>query len=263
MVALNAIKLDSEEDIRHIKPKLRNCLFKEETQAVNLHKEYSQANCLLECSLSFAQQHLKDENNSSFCTPWFFPFLDTNYRMCDPWEKMRIFETIQNEVPQDQCLHCLPDCNRVIYQQSISTQLFRGCDEKNFGMTDFCNSQARAPQIWATQVLKQLNGSNLNMTIVNAMAKSSIRYLTPQSTNQFIFSELSRSYDAYEKDISVLSVFFSSPTVMQFSTKQSKNWLDFISAVGGNVGLFIGFNIVTLVELIWIGMKVLKLAVIK
>ena len=101
------------------------------------------------------------------------------------------------------------------------------------------------------------------MTIVNAMAKSSIRYITPQSTNQFIFSELSRSYDAYEKDISVLSVFFSSPTVMQFSTKQSKNWLDFISAVGGNVGLFIGFNIVTLVELIWIGMKVLKLAVIK
>ncbi len=59
-------------------------------------------------------------------------------------------------------------------------------------------------------------------------------------------------YDAYEQDIAILNVFFETPTVLEYTTKQSRTWLDMISAVGGNGGLFIGFSIVTILEIIWL-----------
>ncbi len=68
-----------------------------------------------------------------------------------------------------------------------------------------------------------------------------------------------RSYDAYEKDIAILNVFFDSPTSLLYSTKESRNWFDFISTVGGNGGLFIGFSLVTLIELLWLTLRLLKM----
>jgi hypothetical protein len=59
-------------------------------------------------------------------------------------------------------------------------------------------------------------------------------------------------YDAYENDIAILNVFFGTPIVLEYTTQHSKTWLDFISALGGNGGLFIGFSIVTLLEIIWL-----------
>jgi hypothetical protein len=57
---------------------------------MKLHKNYSQANCFLECSLFYAQESLvnkskisaSNETQVTACTPWYFPFLDGNYRMC-------------------------------------------------------------------------------------------------------------------------------------------------------------------------------------
>jgi hypothetical protein len=74
-----------------------------------------------------------------------------------------------------------------------------------------------------------------------------------------MFTKLRRDYDAYDEDISVLSVFFESPTAIQYSTKQSRTWVDFISAVGGNGGLFIGFTIVTILELLWLMIRLLTI----
>ena len=254
LVSLSAIKLEAEEDIRDIDPKKRNCYFSDETNTVKLHRRYSQNNCILECTLLYAQNHLQALKNFSSCTPWYFPFVDKGYRMCDPWEKVEIFEAIENEVPEDACLHCLPDCNRVIYQQTISTQEFRGCDEKNFGMTDLCSlmSLNPKPQIWATEVLGQLGN---DIPELKNIVTSSQRFVKPQNSENYLFDNLSRSYDAYKKDIAILNVFFSTPTALQYSTKQSKSWFDFISAVGGNGGLFIGFSIVTLLEIAWTAIR--------
>ena len=257
MVALTAIKIKSETSIKSIAPENRKCYFQDEKQKVRIHRNYSQVNCLFECSLRYAQDLLKANSSVSPCTPWVFPFLDENHRMCDPWEKTKIFAAIENEVPQNACKHCLPDCNRVIYQATISAQKFRVCDEKNFGMSDLCDLSAMGikPQIWGTQVFEQLSSASNNNKILQ-IVQSSQRMVKPENS---IFSNLSRSYDAYKKDIAVLNVFFSSPIGLEYTTKESKNWFDFISAVGGNGGLFIGFSIVTVLELGWLIMRVVKL----
>ena len=68
-----------------------------------------------------------------------------------------------------------------------------------------------------------------------------------------------QKYDAYKDDIAVVNVYFSSPSVMKFTTKINKTWIDFISGIGGNVGLFIGFSFVTIFELLWLLIRVIRL----
>jgi hypothetical protein len=102
------------------------------------------------------------------------------------------------------------------------------------------------PQIWANQVIDQLNNTNINLSYVH----SSTRRLSHGYFDD-IFTNISRDYDAYENDIAELSVVFERPTALLYTTKPSKTWIDFISAVGGNGGLFIGFSIVTILEIVW------------
>ena len=261
MIAMTAVKIKSEPSIRSIAPEKRKCYFQDEIYTVRIHQKYSQVNCLFECSLRYAQDHFKAKNSVTSCTPWVFPFLDKNHQMCDPWEKAKIFAAIENEVPQDACQYCLPDCNRVIYQTTISAQKFRVCDEKNFGMSELCslNALGLKPQIWGKQVLEQLSNPGNNISNLSSVVESSQRMTKPNLSQNNTFTSLQRSYDAYEKDIAVLNVFFASPTVIEYTTKESKSWFDFLSAVGGNGGLFIGFSIVTVLELGWLILNVGKL----
>ena len=76
---------------------------------------------------------------------------------------------------------------------------------------------------------------------------------------EFTFSNISRVYDAYKEDIAVVNVYFSTSTVMVYSTRINKTWIDFISGFGGNVGLFIGFSFVTIFELFWLFVRMVKL----
>jgi hypothetical protein len=64
------------------------------------------------------------------------------------------------------------------------------------------------------------------------------------------------TYDAYEKDIAILQIYFKSPTVMEFGTFPSQNWVGFFSAIGGLLGLCIGMSIVTIIELFWLCFRI-------
>ena len=253
LISLSAIKIDADESIRNIEPKNRNCFFPDETERIKFHRQYSQANCLLECSLLHAQNELKNVTSSlQSCTPWFFPSDDVQrYQFCSPFDIKKILEKIEYDIPPKVCEYCLPDCKQVIYQQSVTTAPFRKCTEKNFGMSPLCNvdpsTNLMKPQIWGNQVLKQLNNSNLNHSyILSSTRKVSASYYTD------IFTNIDREYDAFDNDIAELSVVFDRPTVLLYTTKPSRTWIDFISAVGGNGGLFIGFSIVTILEVVWL-----------
>ena len=163
--ALSAIKIDAEESIRKIVPEKRNCYFPDENKIMKLHKHYSQANCILECSLIYAQAQMKNSSSrSNVCTPWFFPLEEVDgYESCTPWEIKSILDGMERGIPPEACERCLPDCKQVIYQQSMTTSPFRKCNEKNFGMTMSCDLDSTVeswkPQIWATQVRRCTQGS--------------------------------------------------------------------------------------------------------
>jgi hypothetical protein len=163
---------------------------------------------------------------------------------------------MQRGTPSEQCQDCLPDCTYTSYQSSISTQSFRKCTEKNFGLSNFCNVdlnvQLPTPQIWADQVLKQYWYENQSKHGFLSNVVSNTRYLTSSVSMQNIFTEIDQSYDAYDKDIAILSVYFEKPTLLQFGTQASQTWIQYLSNVGGLLGLCIGLSIVTIVEIFWL-----------
>lgn len=75
-----------DDGLRSIIPEKRNCLFPDEAHDMKLHKNYSQSNCLLECSLKYAQDAQSNSTGLKACTPWYFPFIDGEQKICDPWE---------------------------------------------------------------------------------------------------------------------------------------------------------------------------------
>jgi len=72
-----------------------------------------------------------------------------------------------------------------------------------------------------------------------------------------IFSEADNTYDAYEKDIALLHFYFKKSTAFQLGTQPTMTWIDFLSQVGGLLGLCIGISIVTFIELFWLCLRIL------
>ena len=66
-VSISAINIKSDEAIRKIDPQKRFCYFHDE-YALDLHKNYTQANCILECTINYGRRLM-----NSNCTPWYFP----------------------------------------------------------------------------------------------------------------------------------------------------------------------------------------------
>jgi hypothetical protein len=138
-VALSAIKLSGNADIRSLKPTERKCYFSDEIDTIKIHKNYSQSNCMLECSLSFAKESLKTMLNlTNACTPWYYPSQHDDITVCSPWEALK-FNQLMNDVPDSNCLECLPDCDSIIYEPTITALPFRSCNSANKGVSPMCD----------------------------------------------------------------------------------------------------------------------------
>ena len=137
-VALSGTSIDAEDDIRPIDPVDRNCYFSDETDQLQLHQVYSQSNCDFECSIEYAKQRMQDTSNAS-CIPWYYPSSDTQITFCDPWQTIDFFYFMFDEIPDDQCAKCLPDCSQTAYETSVTTDPLRRCDSSNLGVSFLCN----------------------------------------------------------------------------------------------------------------------------
>ena len=66
-VSLSATRVEANENIRPISPEIRKCYFHDE-YPLKLHQNYSQANCILECTIAYARRKMESK-----CTPWYYP----------------------------------------------------------------------------------------------------------------------------------------------------------------------------------------------
>ena len=72
-----------------------------------------------------------------------------------------------------------------------------------------------------------------------------------------VFTTADNNYDAFDSDIAALHIYFRRSTVFQLGTQPTMTWIDFMSQVGGLLGLCIGVSIVTVIELVWLCLRVL------
>jgi hypothetical protein len=112
-----------------------------------------------------------------------------------------------------------------------------------------------SPQIWARQVIDFYSKSNKTLPSYLSKLVSGKRTVKTSYVLKTFFPGLPKEYDAYQKDIAVLNVFFDSSTVMQFKSQPRQSWTDYFAAVGGALGLCIGLSVMTIIELIWLCLR--------
>ncbi len=64
--------------------------------------------------------------------------------MCDPSEAF-LFMKHKNEVPEEACKRCLPDCNAFFYGATVTSLPFRQCSDKNIGASPLCKLNEPTP----------------------------------------------------------------------------------------------------------------------
>ena len=116
--------------------------------------------------------------------------------------------------------------------------------------------QVITPEIWGRQVLENFAKKSGGIPAYMSYIQNSKRTIKDSYLLRNFFSGNSKEYDAYDKDIAVLNVFFGTSTVMSFNSQKRQSWLDYLSSVGGALGLCIGLSIITVVELVWLCLRV-------
>ena len=211
------------------------------------------------------------------CIPWYFPMNETmGTRICDPWEA-RNFRNLMDNIPDGHCNKCLPDCSTTLYHASVTAAPFRRCDYKNLGISHLCNFDLNMnPPIWGQQVLEQYKEETTEIPdYIRQKVKSQfrefagtfkvqnylelmIKYLSFVILDDTIAAGIpvfqatntkSPKYDAYEKDIAMVTFFFESSTVFEYAREDRMTLIQFISQVGGLMGLCIGFSFISAAEL--------------
>ena len=260
-VALSALEINGTEAIRSISPKDRGCFFSDE-HSLDEHQEYTQSNCVLECTMKYARAKMRENNETANCTPWFYPVSDADLLpICDPWATVT-FQKVMASAPDGECSICLPDCTKTIYEAAVSTAPFRQCDHTNLGTSQLCDLDDVEinPPIW--QQLVENEYENNNDGIVPEFASATETRMS--NTRKYVSSEEKQSqlvfraknnatpdYDAYINDIAIVSFYFDKSTVMLYKRDQRMTMIDYISQMGGLLGLGIGCSFISIIELLY------------
>ena len=108
--------------------------------------------------------------------------------------------------------------------------------------------------MYGSQVRVEFETKMATTPLLNLL-QSSIRNYPPEN----LFEQNPRYYDAFEKDIALVEIFFKKPTLVQVSRKARMNWIDYFSTVGGLLGLVLGMGSISVVELLWLCLRLAAL----
>lgn len=261
--------MDADDSMRKLNPFDRNCYFQDENTELQIHQTYSYINCKLECVLSYTKSQMLAKYSRE-CHPWFLPTLNDSKLLCDPWQSYDFFNILNTEIPDDICSHCLPDCSVTTYEPTINTIPFDDCDFTNVGVSRFCsfNQKRQSPmnERFATQVQNEIIANKVNYEDMDYIQNldSSIR-VNDMNLNVGGISENNiTQYDAFDKDIAMVSIVYQDSTVTQIGSQAKMTWIDYLATVGGLLGLVLGMGFISFVELVWLALRIFsKIASIK
>ncbi len=261
LVAITGTVVNSSKELYNLNSTARNCLFGTENDNLTLYRNYTQSNCLFECALNFAQTAMMEKYMQQPCIPWYFPTLDKNLKICNPWTALEFVKLMSN-LPKDECQYCLPDCTVTIYKTFVTAVPLRICSLKSFMSVSICNVSNNADTTFTmlgdlvTGSYERKNGI-LPYFTKNAF-KHSIRNLGQSLVNGHYFGPSESGYNAFEKDISIVQVYFKTATVVKMWRQPVMTWNDFFSNIGGILGLVLGIGMITLMELSWLIIQIGK-----
>ncbi len=249
LISLSASKIDAAADLQNLNIADRRCRFEEESENMTIHNSYSYNNCMFECGLLNTKEYF-------YCTPWYFPSSEDNITLCDPWQSIDFLKYMVTNITDELCSYCVPDCSTTIYQPTVMAVPFRPCDSSNLGVSRLCNLNSKdlpQPTKYGTQVLNEYQARNKTEPYLAGIRSSLRRYASTLPDGDVFKDNL--YYNAYDKDIAMVQIFFQKSTVFQMGSQPRMTWIDYLSTVGGLLGLVLGMGFVSFIELFWLCLR--------
>ena len=199
-------------------------------------------------------------NDSVACIPWFYPTpANLSLYVCNPWETVK-FLGFMSKVPAGVC-QCLPDCSAIIYEPIIISTPLRKCDSSSLGVSKLCDINNKAlpqPTMFGSQAILEYERYGFSSSALNGV-ESSTRFYANTLPNGDVFGTNPKNYSAFEKDIALVEVYFRKSNIFQMGRQARMNWIDYFSTVGGLLGLVLGMGIISIIELIWVCLRLAAL----
>lgn len=204
LIALTPTVFEADSSLKNIDVVHRKCLFSSESSTLSAFTEYSQSNCFLECALKIIHGILL-HNMTQPCIIWSLPTIYGD-PVCDDFTNNKFKNILRDINFGKSCQYCLPDCSTIKYSHFVTTEKFRPCDEKNFGVSTFCKlsdllSNSTFPSHWIDQAMRQLGYEKFTDKFQISAQRN---YGNPYSWRQIL-------YDSFADDIAVISFFYPSP----------------------------------------------------
>ena len=123
------------------------------------------------------------------------------------------------------------------------------------------------PPIWSQSVqneYRELNGMIPEYALPsNERMSNTRRYVdTKEKEDALVFSVQNNQtpvYDAFTTDIAIVNFYFDKSTVLQYKRGQRMTEIDFISQMGGLLGLGLGCSFISIVELLyWMTLRLFR-----
>ena len=217
-----------------------------------------------------------DLKEGNACIPWFYPTQDNETeQFCDPWNTAKFKAILKNQIPTGLCDKCLPDCSNVEYETTMTSAELQECDGTTIGSTGLLCSLINAtinPTPWMNLAQNEYIVSNkeipwflhsaaskkniLQGDLFKPFIKKSTTFSDKRIRNQKEGNELfpfyiekNPAYNAFEKDIGIVNVFFSKKEIHNFVTKNQMGNADFMYQIGGSLGFVMGVSLISLIEI--------------
>merc|ERR1712032_419359 len=211
----------STNDIKDLTPEARDCFFADEGN-LDFYERYTFSNCKLECAIKKSEEIFK-------CVPWYLPKGETS-STCNPWTA-RDFTAHMGEATKD-CSQCRSDCQLTTYSTTVTSSAFRLCDSRNLNLSPFCNLSESSLAKWRPAINSTYGEDTTNYTN-GVPGPLRLKYPKISWTEQELLVSLTQVsiqnafidhyplqgdayYNAYEKDIAVVNIFFGGSTVFEF-----------------------------------------------
>ena len=266
---------DADDDVKSQSLHKRQCKFPEEKKGLVFFKKYSEKNCLFECKLQVARKICQ-------CVPWNFPRQDSDKlcglfgNICFQREFVRLkrdISTGKDNLGTPPC-ECYPDCKKIKYVFAEERPAY---SENNFNWLDMniplvtlgsmADSERHNSTIWDTLVGNYKAKQFLYKYIMDVF-RDNDSLLNPgrDSLTELDVGKIV-SYPAVAKkvvwegrarNLVLLFIDFSKQTYKKKKLVLRVTFADMLSSLGGTLGLFTGFSIIALVDVMFWAFDIVK-----
>ena len=265
---------DADENIRNVEVKKRKCRFEDEIEGLEMFSKYSKDNCLYECRYQLAKEKCQ-------CVPWNFPHKTTD-ELCDPFGGFCFMRQISwlslnlndvENIGSPPC-GCYPSCKS--YKYISAGQDFVPKSLKWFN-TDFWQNKISTVKKNNNVELSKMVHSNRQFlhNYIFAIFYGKSGPLMPHHETlgpmTFFYNESNMPYFASAnihyfknssddlshriKNIAILHIDFDRSHYKVRRQIRRTTLANMLSSFGGILGLFLGFSVFGLWDLIFWAMK--------